>query len=82
MPRSNAIDLFCSLIYTFSVTKMHCAKFSRLFCDNNFGKPLPIQCMEKIIGVNRAETTLHGCIFVMDKVKVKEQKVSIATGPL
>ena len=47
------------------------------FRSNNFGKPLPIHCMEKIIGANRAEKcaiTLHSWILVMDRVNINNRR--------
>ena len=61
--------------------------FSGLFCTNNFGKPLPIKFIKKIIGGNRvgrcAIYTFHSCISVIDKViKINNQMISIAVEPL
>ena len=57
--------------------------FSGLFCTNNFGKPLPIKFIKKIIGGNRvgrcAIYTFHSCISVIDN---NNQMISIAVEPL
>ena len=58
------------------------------FRANNFGKPLPIQCIcmrRKLLAARivRENARLFArCISVTGKVKINEQMMSIATGPL
>ena len=46
---------------------------------NNFAKPRPIQCMGKLL--EKCTLTSHSGFSIMDRIKINEQNISIATDP-
>ena len=76
---------FCLLIFTFSVTEIPLckvnayfpARFAPIILPNRF----QFNGIKSLVrnGAGKCEITLQSCISVMNKVKIYEQKISIAS---
>ena len=75
------VDLFCSLTFTSSITEIQmCKVYPHFPLDSRQQFPMTLNRTRfaKLIGAKYS----HSDIFVTDRIKINEQGISIATGPL